>query len=249
METQSLYYNSASENDPALMRYDYRKHYVYTAKIKNRNHTSVVIPIRGKKNQFAVAIGRNIEIIYWDGYSKEAEVIRTVINIEPGDFYSTNVFNDAKADPCGRFFGGTLRMSLCKDDPKIANASFVSYTKKRGLIRWRSDVYISNGLTWNKKKRKFYYIDSCEQNIKEYDWNPKNGAICKSTVMIHQVFFEVLRDSEVFFLLSGNERIAYNFRKNGKNTDLIPDGMTIDRDGLLWVSLIKGGSVLAIDPM
>lgn len=136
-----------------------------------------------KKNQFAVGIGRSIEIIQWDGYSAGAEVIRTVINVEPSDFYKFNAFDDAKADPCGRFFGGTLRgKALCTDDPNVANASLYSYTKTQGLIQWRSDVYISNGLTWNKKKKKFYYNDSCKFNIKENDWDPKTGAICRLIV-------------------------------------------------------------------
>lgn len=164
------------------MRYDYRENRVYAARIRNRTEfTSFIIPIKCKKNQFAVGLGRNIEIIHWDGCSQEAEVIRTVINVEPDSFYSTNSLNDAKADPHGRFYGGTERSLFCKDDPKVANASFYLYTKRDGLVRFRSDVYSSNGLTWNKKKRKFYYVDSCKFDIKEYDWNPKTGAICKLT--------------------------------------------------------------------
>lgn len=180
VDTQSLYYTDQSETNPTLLRYDYRENRFYSARIKNRTFTSFIIPIKCKKNKFAVGIGRSIEIIQWDGYSAEAEVIRTVINVEPSDFYKFNVFDDAKADPCGRFFGGTLRgTARCDNDPKVANASLYSYTKKQGLIQWRSDVYISNGLTWNKKKKKFYYNDSCKLNIKEYDWDPKTGAICK----------------------------------------------------------------------
>lgn len=115
------------------MRYDHRENRVYSARIKNRTFTTFIIPIKCKKNQFAVGIGRSIEIIQWDGYSAEAEVIRTVINIEPSDFYKFNVFDDAKADPYGRFFGGTVRgTALCKNDPKVANGSLYSYTKKQG---------------------------------------------------------------------------------------------------------------------
>lgn len=165
---------------PTLRRYDYRENRVYLARIRNRTEfTSFIIPIKCAENQFAVGLGRIIEIIYWNGYSEEADVIRTVVNVEPGDFYRTNVFDDAKADPCGRFFGGTLRQQLCNIDPQVANASLYMYTTRRGLIQLKSNVLVSNGLTWNKRKRKFYYNDSYSFVIKEFDWDPKTGNICE----------------------------------------------------------------------
>lgn len=180
MKTQSLYYNDFSTTKPTLLRYDYRENRVYSARIRNRTEfTSFIIPIECKKNQFAVGLGRNIEIIYWDGRSDEADVIRTVVNVEPNDFFKTNSLNDAKADPYGRFYGGTERSLFCKDDPSVANGTFFMYTKRNGVVTLRNDVYSSNGLTWDKKKRKFYYVDSCKFDIKEYDWDPKTGAICK----------------------------------------------------------------------
>lgn len=45
----------------------------------------------------------------------------------------------------------------------------------------------------------------------------------------------------------GNEKVAFDFRTNGKDPEFIADGVTIDRDGLLWVGLFQGSSVIAID--
>lgn len=45
-----------------------------------------------------------------------------------------------------------------------------------------------------------------------------------------------------------NPRIAYDFRVNGEFPGYIADGMTIDRDGLLWVALFKGDQIVVIDP-
>lgn len=182
VNTQSLYYADLAANgsENTLLRYDYKENRVYTASIINRNKfASFLIPLKCKKNQFAVGIGRSIEIIKWDGCSPFAKVIRTIVNVEVDSRYDTNVFNDGKADPCGRFFGGTERTAFCRNDSQLANASFYRFTSEDGLRQLKSDVYSSNGLTWNTKKKKFYYIDSCKFDIKEYDYDKKTGEICK----------------------------------------------------------------------
>lgn len=178
--TQSLYYVDLSETKPTLNRYDYHLNRVFSARIRNRTaFSSFIIPLKCKKNQFAVGVGRNIEVINWDGVSDEATVLRTVINVEPDEFYSTNSLNDAKADPTGRLYAGTERALFCKDDPTVANASLYSFSKRTGLVQYVTNVYSSNGLVWNKNKRLFYYVDSCKFYIREYEWDPKTGAICK----------------------------------------------------------------------
>ena len=37
--------------------------------------------------------------------------------------------------------------------------------------------YCSNGLTWSLDGKKFYYVDSIENIMKEYDYDTKTGAI------------------------------------------------------------------------
>lgn len=139
----------------------------------------------GRKNQFAVGIERSIEICDWDGVSDVATINRTIINVEPSDFYSTNSFNDGKADPNGRLWAGTERSLFCQDNETHANASLYSYSKYEGLRRYRTDVCSSNGLIWNEKKHLFYYIDSCKFDIKEYDWDPTTGEIRKYSACLH----------------------------------------------------------------
>lgn len=185
VETQSLYCIDFTNEKPTLNRYDYHENQTYSARIRNRTEfSSFIIPISGKKNQFAVGLGRSIVIIHWNGRSEEAKVIRTVVSVEPGDYYSTNSLNVAKADPYGRFYGGTERSLFCKDDPNVANGTFFMFTEKGGIVQYRSDVYSSNGLTWNVAKKKFYYVDSCKFDIKEYDWDPSTGLICKCKIPI-----------------------------------------------------------------
>lgn len=119
-----------------------------------------------------------MEIVKWDGYSSEAHVVRDEINVEPYTYFDTNALNDAKADPCGRFFGGTMRLSYCNNVSNVANASLYRYTPCEGLTRLRTDVCLSNGLAWDTKRNKFYYIDTCSFNIRVYDWDRKTGFVC-----------------------------------------------------------------------
>lgn len=45
-----------------------------------------------------------------------------------------------------------------------------------------------------------------------------------------------------------NERIAIDFKINGKNPQFIPDGMTIDTEGNLYVAAFGGSKVLKVNP-
>lgn len=60
-----------------------------------------------------------------------------------------------------------------------ANSSLYRYSKKDGLVRLLDNLRVANGLAWNRKTNKFYYVDSCDFYVREYDWNPNNGDICE----------------------------------------------------------------------
>lgn len=45
-----------------------------------------------------------------------------------------------------------------------------------------------------------------------------------------------------------NERVAVDFKLNGKNPNFIPDGMTIDTAGNLYVAAFGGSRVFKVDP-
>lgn len=90
-----------------------------------------------------------------------------------------NRFNDAKVDPQGRFFGGTMRIELDTDIFDHRLGTLYCYTKKEGFTVIKKLIGCSNGLTWNEKTNKFYYIDSVVLDVKEYDWDPKTGNLCE----------------------------------------------------------------------
>lgn len=82
-----------------------------------------------------------------------------------------------------------------------------------------SPVTISNGLAWDASRDAMYYIDTPTGRVDRFDWDADTGAM-------------------------ENRRAVYRFPEGAGS----PDGMTIDRDGRLWVGLWGGWRVACVDP-
>jgi sugar lactone lactonase YvrE len=80
-------------------------------------------------------------------------------------------------------------------------------------------VSVSNGLDWSDDRRTFYYIDSPAGGIDAFDTDPDTGA------------------------LSGRRRIL-----DVAPADGMPDGMTLDADGCLWVAVWGSGELRRYSP-
>ncbi len=81
-------------------------------------------------------------------------------------------------------------------------------------------ISVSNGICWSEDSATMYYIDSFDYDIKAYNYDLKNGTI-------------------------SNEKIIVKIADPG----LLPDGMTIDEEGMLWVAIWGGYSVNRYDPI
>lgn len=95
------------------------------------------------------------------------------------------------------------------------------YSIGKDLIPERklTDLTISNGMAWTEDNRTFYFIDSPTHQIREFDFNPESGEI--------------------------------NFRRRAIKVPRelgTPDGMCIDREGMLWVAHYGGFGVYRWDP-
>jgi sugar lactone lactonase YvrE len=77
-----------------------------------------------------------------------------------------------------------------------------------------ADVTISNGIDWSPDERCMYYIDSGTRRIDVFDWHLESGRISN-------------RRPFVFFPAQAG----------------IPDGLTVDDEGGVWVALWGGGAV------
>ena len=78
-------------------------------------------------------------------------------------------------------------------------------------------IGISNGIVWSLDHRTLYYIDSLSYKVRAWDFEPETGAMAREQVILH---------------------VAPEFG--------LPDGMTIDAEGMLWVAFYGGGKVCRV---
>lgn len=78
----------------------------------------------------------------------------------------------------------------------------------------------SNGLAWSPNGAIFYFVDSGEACVRRYDYDPSAGIIGARR-----------RDLATFVA-----------------TDGVPDGLTVDSSGAIWVAMWQGGAVRQYAP-
>ncbi|XP_071559184.1 regucalcin isoform X1 [Temnothorax nylanderi] len=180
---------------------------------------SVVVPVDDSTNQLVAGVGKNAVLVTWDGDSDQSEVpVKLLSSLESARAQTRT--NDGKVDSAGRFWIGTMANEI---DGQIAPNQGTLYRVDDDLksVKEISPVSISNGLAWNIEDDTFYFIDTPTRMVAAYDYDPNNGKI-------------------------SNKRIVFDLNK----TDLkgVPDGMTIDSDGNLWIALFGGQHVIQVNP-
>lgn len=145
--------------------------------------------------------------------------------LNPRTGLSTAIHDPEPHRPLNRFNDGK-----CSPDGRLF-AGTIATDKTRGAARlYRLDpdyacavaygpVTNSNGLAWALDARTLYYIDTPRQAVLAFDYDPSTGFLENPRTVISTDRF-----------------------------DGSPDGMCIDRDGLLWVAMCHGGEVIRFDP-
>jgi sugar lactone lactonase YvrE len=88
-----------------------------------------------------------------------------------------------------------------------------------GVTRLLTGVGVSNGIGWSPDERLMYYIDSQVHRVDVFDYDPATGQI-------------------------GGRRPFAAVGEGG----VVPDGLTVDADGGVWVAVWGGYAVLHHDP-
>ncbi|SHH89120.1 Sugar lactone lactonase YvrE [Clostridium grantii DSM 8605] len=128
-------------------------------------------------------------------------------------------FNDGKISPAGNLWAGT--MAIDQSEYRAKNAAYLyKFSENQKCTPLIKDVTISNGLEWSLDLKTFYYIDSPTNQIISYEYDIQDDTIKNPKIIIHF---------------------------NDKNS--VPDGMTIDDEGMLWVAKWGGYMVQRINPI
>lgn len=121
--------------------------------------------------------------------------------------------NDAKCDPQGRLWVGTMPLK-----PGPMSGALYSLDRSGKPVTQLKGIGCSNGLAWNAASGTFFYIDTVKKRIERYRWDAATGDI-----EFERVLVEI------------------------PESDGLPDGMSIDNEGHLWVAFWGGSCVRRIN--
>lgn len=130
--------------------------------------------------------------------------------------------NDARVDPRGSLWIGTMRNNV-GEDGECLNVTFAGGMLYRidpdGTVsEWKRDIGLSNTVTWSPCGDRFYFGDTIANAIYAFDFDLKTGAI------------------------SGERPFFTGFKRG------LPDGSTVDSEGVLWNARYDGGCLVAVAP-
>lgn len=114
---------------------------------------------------------------------------------------------------------GRFWVGTMSDIGEIAKGSLYTLEQDGSYIKKLEGLSISNGLAWNLEYKKFYHIDTPTKQVIAYDYHHETGNINNGKPIIQ---FE--------------------------DEEGVPDGMTIDTEGMLWIAHWNGGRVSRWNP-
>jgi sugar lactone lactonase YvrE len=130
--------------------------------------------------------------------------------------------NDARADPRGSLWLGSMRNNVNRDGSGRAaggqDGALFRLDPDGTVTQWRRNIGIANTLAWSPDRRHFYFADTLANIIWRHDYDPATGAIANE-----QPFLE-------------------GFARG------LPDGSSVDAEGYLWNCRFWGGCIVRVAP-
>jgi sugar lactone lactonase YvrE len=143
---------------------------------------------------------------------------RIVARLELGE--PAQRMNDGKCDSAGRFWAGTMAYDFTPGAGALyrLDADFT-------VTKMLEGVTISNGMDWTDDDRTMYYIDSLAHGVDAFDFDVTSGTI-------------------------GNRRRAIEIASDESSPtgSTVPDGMTLDAEGFVWVAIFGASEVRRYSP-
>jgi sugar lactone lactonase YvrE len=131
-------------------------------------------------------------------------------------------FNDARVDPRGSLWVGTMRNNVGPQgenlDVPFTGGVLYRVDPDGAVSEWKKDIGISNTVAWSPDRKTFYFGDSIANAIYSYAYDEHTGAI-------------------------SDESSHFAGYPHG-----LPDGSAIDAQGYLWNARYGGGCLMRIAP-
>jgi sugar lactone lactonase YvrE len=166
-------------------------------------------------NVLAVVLGSSV--ILWD--PERHTRIKTIFKL---DTWPQVRFNDARTDPRGSLWLGSMRNNVRPDgSPGEAGGkegALYRLDANGRVTKCRSDIGIANTVAWSPDHRNFYFGDSLANIIWRFDYDPETGNISNETPFLT------------------------NFERGS------PDGSAVDAEGYLWNCRYYGGCIVRVAP-
>ncbi|KAK8395054.1 hypothetical protein O3P69_006068 [Scylla paramamosain] len=202
------------------------KHYVSSGRTQNLHIDGVredvvvtmAIPVEGEEDLWVVGLGNTLSVVRWAESDPDDHTAKATIIHATNDYQ----FNDAKCDPQGRLWIGTMSKLDDQLDPINPKSCFLyKYDNQLDLTTWAKDATLSNGMAWSSDKKHFYFADSFDRCVYHFDYDDAEGTV-------------------------SGQRVLLDFETAGLTG--VPDGMTIDQDDNLWLACFFASKVVCVDP-
>ncbi len=127
-------------------------------------------------------------------------------------------FNDGKCDTNGNIIVGT--MATNQGVRGCENLGNLYHISPNGKVNIIEDnMSIPNGMSWSLDKKYFYHIETLSKAVFVYDYDEKTSIVKNRKKVIDL-----------------------------KDEIGVPDGMTMDKDGNLWIAMYGGYKVIQVNP-
>lgn len=171
-DTNSLYYVDLYGGE--LLRYSYDDDKVYRAVVDKTKYNGYIIPIKGRKNRFLVALDQTTFVVFWDGYSTTATKEEEVFSVN-ADIKANNLV----VGPNDELFASGFTAKFCKPDQPANLPLFAYDPQDKQTSTTTTNNQALTGLVFNEKKNILYNLDGCLKTIYSYDYDTQSRQLCE----------------------------------------------------------------------
>jgi gluconolactonase len=220
---------------------DINRNTIHAFNTENNTHETLelsepvgAVALTTDKDLLLAATRRHILLVrFRKGDSNEERgVIRTIAEVVESHGIDNMRFNDAKATPQGAFLAGRMHGDWRKPGNRGSLYSLAPGSPSElKLVLTPEQVGLPNGIAWSDDTKTCYFVDSAEETITAYTTDDFGIPI---TNINSTDSSEVPAPRELLRRPTEHKHV--------------PDGMTIDSNGKLWVVFGESGEVAQIDP-